>query len=71
MKYAEKISFTHPTFGNNVEAEFVIVDGVAVSCFCNIPEFGDLNRGDINRTYENLKGFIKTFEGAKVEQKQL
>lgn len=54
----EKIEFNHPNFNNRfISVEVEKVDNKVVSMKCNVPELGDLNRGDMQRTYENLVAF--------------
>lgn len=59
----EKYSFNHPNLDNrHIEVEFEMQDGKPVSAKCNVPEVGDLSRGDIQRTYDNLKAFLATLK---------
>lgn len=60
----EKIEFDHPHFQNrHISVEIQkSEEGKVLQLSCNVPELGDLNRGDMDKTYQNLLRFIATLD---------
>lgn len=59
----EKIEFNHPNFDNrHIVVKIEKQEEKVIKMTCNVPELGDLNRGDIQKTYNNLKSFVATLK---------
>ena len=65
-KSVEVIEFNHPNFNNRYVKVTVEKQGETVTHMeCNVPELGNLNRGNMQKTYQNLVEFVAKINGNK------